>query len=164
MDIRVLGLEDLEAYRSIRLELLQKYPTNFGSSYEEESAFDEKMWVNRVSKDTISPIGAFIDDEIVGLVLTVQNPRNKMKHIAHINSMYVKDRYTGRKIGDQLIKFAITLMKERNVEIIYLSVVSDNVKAIKLYQNNGFKEYGLEPKTIKHGGKYHDLLLMSLEI
>lgn len=164
MEIRKLELNDLESYRSIRLELLKKYPTNFGSSSEEESAFDEKMWVNRLSKDTITPIGAFIEGEIVGIVLTVQNPRKKMKHIAHINSMYVKDEYMGKGIGDALIKYAVSLMKEKEVEIIYLSVVSDNTSAINLYQKNGFSGYGIEPKTIKHEGKYHDLLLMSLEL
>ena len=157
--IRKLNIEDLNQYRNIRLELLKNAPTNFGSSFEEESQFDRKMWVNRLSKETISVFGAF-DTELVGIVLTVENPRSKMKHIASINSMYVKEKYRSLKIGDKLVKHALEYLKNKDVEQVILSVVTSNLPAVKLYENNGFVHYGTEIGTIKYENEYYDLYLM----
>lgn len=157
--IRKLNIDDLNSYRNIRLELLKTSPTNFGSSFDEESLFDRKMWESRLTKNTISVFGAF-DQELVGIVLTVENPREKMKHIASINSMYVKEKYRSLKVGDQLLKHALDYLKKKEVEQVVLSVVTTNKPAIKLYQNNGFVHYGTEIGTIKYEGEYYDLYLM----
>ena len=54
MEIRKLTKIDYPIYKTIRLELLKNHPENFGSSFEEESKFDDQQWINRITKDTLT--------------------------------------------------------------------------------------------------------------
>ena len=159
--IRKLTIKDIELYKSIRLEALENAPTNFGSSHTEEAAFKSSMWENRLSKNTTITLGAFDQDKIVGLTVLVMSPRYKMKHIAHINSVYVKPEYRGNNIASNILSIALKELIKHHIERVNLSVVSDNTSAITLYEKHGFITYGLEPQTIKYKNQYYDLLLMS---
>lgn len=164
MIIRELIEEDYKTYKSIRLELLQKHPENFGSSFRDESLFDDSVWKNRISKSTVVTIGAFNNEEIIGICVIVFNPREKMKHISSLHSMYVKEEYRNQNIGLKLIEKAIERSKERTIKRMNLSVVSTNKKAYNLYRKLGFTEYGIEPDTIYYMDKYYSLILMSKEL
>ena len=102
--IRKLTIDDVNEYKALRLELLKNEPKSFGSSFEEEDRFDFSMWTNRLTKKNILAFGAFNNNNLVGIVLGVKNPREKIKHIATLNSMYVKPEYRGQGIGEKLIK------------------------------------------------------------
>lgn len=164
INIRVLTINDLEVYKNIRLELLKNEPINFGSSYDEESSFDDSFWANRLNNKKIIVFGAFDKDYLVGISLAVTNPRKKLKHITTINSMYVKNEYQNKGIGKQLINKIIKYSKSKEIEIINLSVVTTNTKAIGLYKYFGFRIYGEEKKGIKLDNEYIDMYLMTLEI
>jgi ribosomal protein S18 acetylase RimI-like enzyme len=163
IEYRVLSKEDVLIYKEIRLELLKEYPMNFGSSHEEERAFPDDMWINRVEKPTVKTLGAFDGETLIGICALAFSPRIKMKHIAEIHSMYVKQEYRNQNIGYNLIQMAFDLCKEKDVEIVRLSVVDGNDSAINLYKKLGFVEYGIEKKTIKYENKYYDLVLMDKE-
>lgn len=49
MVVRVLTPDDVEAYRTIRLEALQADPGAFGSTYEREAEFDTQDWLDRLT-------------------------------------------------------------------------------------------------------------------
>ena len=119
--IRKLTINDVTEYKAIRLELLKNEPSSFGSSFEEEDSFDFSMWTNRLTKKNISAFGAFNNNELVGIVLGVMNPRKKIKHIATLNSMYVKPEYRSQGIGEKLIVKTVTYLFEQSIEIINLS-------------------------------------------
>lgn len=48
-------------------------------------------------------------------------------------------KYWGLGIGSEMVKFAKNIAKEMGEKKIYLRVLQDNVRAIRLYQNNDFK-------------------------
>ena len=50
------------------------------------------------------------------------------------------------------------------VEVIQLSVISDNQPARRLYGSLGFVEYGLERDSLKQNGRYYDEILMALDL
>lgn len=162
--IRVLTVDDLCAYKSIRLELLKNEPVNFGSSYDEENSFDDSFWANRLTNNKIIVFGAFDQETLVGISLAVTNPRKKIKHIATLNSMYVKKEYQNKGIGKKLIIAVIKFLKDKDVEILNLSVVTTNIAGINLYKHFGFTIYGEEKKGIKLNNKYIDMYLMTLEL
>ena len=158
---RILHIDDLNDYRNIRLELLKENPTNFGSSVEEESQFDDAMWERRLNNKNTTSIAAYHDGEIVGICVIVKNPRLKMMHIAHLNSMYVKPNYRRNGISKGLLDYSFDFLQGSDVEILHLSVVEHNENAIALYKKVGFKEIGIEPATIKYQEKYYNLILMN---
>lgn len=162
--IRKLNIEDLSYYKSIRLQLLKQNPESFGSSFEEENEFSNEVWRNRLAKKHGYTVGAFFMNEIVGIAVNVLNPRKKMKHVATLNSMYVKDEFRKSGIASSLIQKVCEYSKSNGVEVINLSVSSNNHRAINLYKKFGFSTYGEEKKAIKVDSKYIDLLLMKKEL
>lgn len=162
--IRRLNTEDIQLYREIRLELLKEEPSKFGSSFDEESMFEEKMWFNRLAKNNVYNLAYFIDDEIAGIVVCVLNVREKMKHGAMLNSMFVRSKYRNKGIGRKLIEEAINILEENNIKIINLSVAVHNINAISLYESLGFKIVGKEEMAINYDNQYIDLYLMNKKL
>ncbi|AIO18502.1 N-acyltransferase YncA [Candidatus Izimaplasma bacterium HR1] len=164
MIIRELTQDDYLLYKKIRLELLENETLSFGSSFEEESLFEDKLWKYRLDKENVTTIGAFINEEMIGICVVVFNPRSKLKHIASLHSMYVKKNHRGEGIGRQLIIHAEEAAKGKGIFRMNLSVVNSNEKAFILYQKLGFVKYGIEPDTIKISGEYYSLILMSKKL
>ena len=162
--VRRLTLDDINEYKEIRLEMLKLAPSSFGSSFEEESLFEDEMWINRLSKKTIKVLGAYEEGSLAGILLIVKNPRKKMKHIATINSVFVREEYRGRGIASTLLSSAISCLNCTEVERVKLSVVTINEHAIKLYESHGFNVYGTDKDSIKIDNDYYDQLLMEREI
>ena len=73
--------------------------------------------------------------------------------------MYV--RSDARKSGLGKILVAAVLDHARGrVEMVQLTVVSENEAARRLYEAMGFVEYGFEKRALKHDGRYYDEVLM----
>lgn len=164
--MRVLELtkDDYELYKDIRLELLKKEPFSFGSSFEEENLFEDKIWKHRLTKQNVSTYGAFHKNEMVGICVVVYNPRSKMRHLSTLHSMYVRKEHRGKGIGKLLIEYAEKNSRNKGVHRMNLSVVSLNDNAIGLYRKLGYKEYGKEPETIKVDDEFYSLILMSKKL
>lgn len=63
--IRKVSLQDLDAFRQIRLEALQREPHSFASTYDEWSAFEDVEWRKRMD---IAIFVAFAQGVPVGLM------------------------------------------------------------------------------------------------
>ncbi len=50
------------------------------------------------------------------------------------------------------------------VEELRLAVVASNTTAVRLYTRRGFRAYGVEPRALKIGDRYHDEMLMALPL
>jgi ribosomal protein S18 acetylase RimI-like enzyme len=150
--------------KEIRLELLQNYPTYFGSSFLEEKSFSDEVWKNRLSKKTVTYYGMFDQNKLIGIAVVVKNPRSKMAHSATINSVYVRPAYQHKGVAIKLLNRIFKDAHESNIEQLTLSVVSSNTSAIKLYNELGFVEYGRHPKSIRYEGKYYEQILMIKEV
>jgi ribosomal protein S18 acetylase RimI-like enzyme len=65
----------------------------------------------------------------------------------------------GRRLVETIVEFA-----RQRVELIQLSVVSDNEQVRRLYERLGFLEYGIEKKALKQDGRYYDEVLMARDL
>jgi RimJ/RimL family protein N-acetyltransferase len=65
----------------------------------------------------------------------------------------------GRRLAEAVIGFA-----REHVEVLQLSVVSENEAARRLYTSLGFVEYGIERKALKYSGRYYDEVLMAKDL
>ena len=59
---------------------------------------------------------------------------------AEIVDVFVKEEFRNRKIGTNMLEYVINLIKDLNLVNITLEVRANNIYAIKLYKNFGFKE------------------------
>lgn len=51
-----------------------------------------------------------------------------------------------------------------HLEALVLTVTSSNERAVRMYCDCGFLEYGHEPRTIKLDGRYYDKTLMFFDL
>ena len=163
MDIRKLGPQDAETYFNIRLEALFNNPEAFGSSYEEEKKQSADKYKERFQDTASYTFGAFGDSKLVGVITLMTETRMKLRHRTTIFAMYVTPEMRGKGVAKSLMNEAINkAMTLEGIEQIYLTVVSSNVAAKKLYTSLGFEVYGTEKRALKIDQTYLDEDLMVL--
>lgn len=158
MEIRQLMEQDAEQYLTIRLEALKKNPEAFATSYEEEQNQSVNKYLDRFASPGSSyTFGAFDGQDLVGVVTLIQGQKRKLLHRATIVAMYVKEEKRGTGIGKVLVERAIQKARDlAGVEQVYLSVVTDNHSAKRLYTSLGFTIFGTEKNALKYCDIYYD--------
>jgi ribosomal protein S18 acetylase RimI-like enzyme len=157
--------KDKAQYRQVRLECLQNFPDNFGSTYEEESQKSELKFEQILDNEELDNfmLGAFHQETLIGICGFLRGDRLKTKHSGEIVQMYVKPDFAGQKIGKTLLEKTTQLaFQNPEIEQITLSLVANNTQALHTYDSLGFVEYGLVKNCFKQGESYWDLRLMIL--
>ena len=165
MEIRKLTSDDAEVYWDLRLEALQQDPEAFATTYED--AISRVNPLERVESNLDSEnsatLGAFIDNELVGVMTIAEEGAPKLRHRVNLFAVYVTPKVRGKRVGTALLQEVVKYTKQMPlVEKINLTVVSTNKAAIKLYEKVGFKSFGLEHHAMKMNDTYVDEIYMSL--
>ncbi len=171
MSIRRLSTQDIFIYRELRLMALQESPTAFGSSLEEESAYQTDDFAARLrnpkSPDAVV-FGAFGEGDpapLLGMLGFGREDRLKRVHSGFLWGMYVQPQNRGRGIAAALLDAALAYARTvAGLRQVTLGVTSTNLPAVMLYQSRGFVPYGLEPDYLCIKGAYHDMEHMVLKL
>jgi RimJ/RimL family protein N-acetyltransferase len=168
IEIRKLTLEDAAAFRPVRLQALQQFPTAFGSSWETEQHVTVEQIQARWSANDPAKfflIGAFDYVTLVGIVGFTHTERKKVCHKGTLMSMFVSPEVQQKGIGSRLVSYLLDQAKQiPELEQIQLAVVSTNESAKRLYEKFGFETYGVEKRALQHDGQFYDEDLMALFI
>ncbi len=164
MTIRRLSPSDITEYRRLRLRGLRESPAALGSSYSEEVKRPAGAFVDRLRQ---APgrwtMGAFDNDQLVGVLRLIREDKIKERHKASIFGMYVDRRWRRKGIGRALLKHAIEIARRlRGLKQVKLAVVEGNHPALHLYETAGFKVYGREVAALYVGGGYYSELFLVL--
>lgn len=162
--IRRLTVDDVEAYRTIRLRALKDHPDVYTSSYadwDEPAAF----FIERI--EAAYTLGAFISlngaQTLAGtLTLAIHERKNpKISHKAEIWSVYVAPEARERGIARKMMHYIMAIARDYKYEALMLTVTEHNTKAQALYQSLGFFEYGREPdaKRLPDGRRLNEILM-----
>jgi RimJ/RimL family protein N-acetyltransferase len=155
--VRQLSASDAEAFRSIRLEGLERNPEAFGSTFERESSEPVQFFIDRLARNAI--FGGFAGDDLMGVAGFYALEGTKLKHKGILWGMYVRPEARGSGLATALVENLIRYA-HAEVEQVQLTVVSSNPRARRFYERMGFLEYGLEEKALKYNGIYFDEVLM----
>ena len=161
IELRRLLPGDAASYREIRLEALQDTPDAFSSTYEAEKDRPLDAFAARLRDSHV--IGAFDGRQLAGIAGFYIQPGPKHAHKGMLWGMYVRPTHRATGLGRKLVE-AIIEQARRQVELLQLFVVSDNLAARRLYQKLGFVEYGIEHHATKYRGRYLDDVLMVLPL
>jgi ribosomal protein S18 acetylase RimI-like enzyme len=156
--IRRLSPDDAALFRDIRLEGLRRDPDAFSSTFEDESAKPLAFFAERLDRSAV--FGAFRGVELLGVAGFYVQPGPKHGHKGTLWGMYVRPQARGAGIGGRLVEAVIEHARTR-VELLQLTVISENLAARRLYERLGFASYGLEKRAAKYRGRYHDDVLMA---
>ena len=165
MHIRQLTDVDVELYRVLRAHCLRESPRAFTTSYEEFSQRATESLAQQLRGHENFTLGAFEDDQLVGMVGFYRENALKLRHKGYIVSMYVLPDYRSRGIARALLMEAIARVKRLpDLKQLLLGVVVTQTTAKRLYESLGFTVYGREPNAVKIGGDYFDEELMLLRL
>lgn len=86
-----------------------------------------------------------------------------INHSAEFSILIGNVTYRSQGIGTAATKLMIKYaFEDLNLHRIYLTVLQENIPAVKLYKKNGFKEDGILRESVFKNGKYCNMLAMSL--
>jgi phosphinothricin acetyltransferase len=96
----------------------------------------------------------------LGYLVVEPRPQARLRHTADL-TMGVASAARGRGIGRLLVAEALTRVAAAGiVEIVYLMVRADNLRALELYRHAGFERVATLRRDTRIDGRYHDGVLM----
>lgn len=160
-------LDPLLEFANALAEEVSRNP-NLGIGQSEKQTRDgEALWLGNLLReielDRQVSVVAICEEKLVGSSRIVRNERKDMAHLGILH-IALLDEYRGFGIGSEMIKILLKECIKIGIKIVELEVFAINEGAVKLYQKFGFKQVGLMPKEIFRGGKYIDIIIMSIEL
>ena len=153
IQIRRLEVTDAPVYRAFRLRALREHEDAFTSSFEEENArplLDTEKRLQAVAADKLW--GAYVANEMAGMVGLSLDGRVKCSHKGMLVSMYVAPEYSGKGLGWLLVDTVVADAHTCGIQRVTLTVTDSNHAAIALYKKYGFTAFGTEPDAIRVNG------------
>jgi GNAT superfamily N-acetyltransferase len=140
-EVRLLGPEDWQTWRSLRLLALADAPSAFGSTWEHESAYDETDWragladhgprvLVTADQRPASIGGAFIDSDAID-----------GQEALHVIAMWTHPDWRGRGLAARVLTALVEWAAPRGLTLV-LDVAIDNAAARRAYQAFGFVSTG----------------------
>jgi len=95
-------------------------------------------WAENVDYDKVFPIIAVINDRIVG-TSTLHFNEGTARHRADLRIFLAKD-FKRRGLGSKLVQAQVDIARKRNIHMLEVQVISEQVDVIKAMQRIGFKQ------------------------
>lgn len=153
--------------KQLRLEALLTEPSAFASSYEDELAFPDDVWIARLTsayaRDGNLTFFAEVGNELVGMAGAGWSSKAKLRHVAEVYSVYVSSEMRGTGIATRLMQRLLDELRALDqIEKVKLTVNTEARTAIRLYKRLGLDIIGTARRELKVDGRYCDLHYMEL--
>ena len=153
--IRPVRAEDAEATYEIRR---QASVIDFTLALPSSRVEDTRRFLEGFGPDDHALV-AVVDGRVVGMA-GLHLKQGKLRHSGEIGMM-VHDRFQGRGIGRKLIEALLDVADNHlGLKRVELDVITDNERAIHLYESLGFEREGIKRSALFRGGVFVDLLMM----
>lgn len=165
MRIRLLDIDDAEAFHELRLRGLAESPDPFLVTHAEDAALSMEYVRGRFPRGSEAfALGAFDDDgRLVGIVGFSREQRRKVNHRGDVWGMYVAPEARGTGAGRALMDELVRRCRELDgLEHVVLEVATGAVAACRLYEGIGFETIGVHRESMKDGERYLDTRHMVL--
>lgn len=139
-----LVADEWQAYRAIRLAMLQESPAAFASTHSEAASFDEQLWRQRLADNVV--ILARLGTTPAGSVMYSEYGMTDPGDCA-LYGMWVDPALRGAGVGRALVEAVIAQATAAGKRRLVLHIVSGNDRAGRLYGRTGFVPTG---GTIPH--------------
>jgi GNAT superfamily N-acetyltransferase len=131
--------QDWQAYRAIRLAMLQESPLSFGSTHAQAASFDEQLWRQRLADNAV--MLAVVGTTPAGSAMYSEFGMTDSGDCA-LYGMWVDPRFRRAGVGLVLVDSVIAWARAAGKRRVVLRVVADNAPAAGLYERAGFVPTG----------------------
>ena len=160
--IRLLGADDWQLFRRIRLEALRLEPGAFASTLEDWEPRPEEAWRKRLTQNPV--FAALRDGEPVGIMGLARERSARMAHRAVVVMVYLRASERGSGLATALLEALTEYACATGIRQLELAVSVENPPAIRFYTRQGFSEIGRIPAAFREADKEIDELLMARRI
>jgi RimJ/RimL family protein N-acetyltransferase len=123
-------------------DYLLSYPDENSLDPEQEAVFLEEKTKSRNEIEIIS----IVDNRVVGMAgIEAIGKKHKVRHRAEFG-ISVLQEYWGLGLGKALTKACIESARNAGYVQLELNVVAENERAVKMYRDFGFEEFGRNPR------------------
>lgn len=167
--VRRLQETDAARYAALRLRGLREHPEAFTSSAEEEQGRPLAWAEGRLRADPSCPhdffLGAFVAEDLRGVVGLQGRYRAKERHNATVVGLYVAPEAAGQGLGRALMEALIARARALpTLAQLDLTVTEGNAVARALYERCGFTVFGVQPDAIRLDGQPRTKVHMQLSL
>ena len=151
-----LHADEWARLRDIRLKALIDSPHAFGSTYENESAFDEDRWRLEFAKQ------AFVVASVDGVdsaMMYVENLLGDFDATCWIGGCWSNPNFRGVGLMRAMFEFLDEQASSRHWLVQGLGVWTDNDLAISAYEKLGFVEMGGPQPSTRQPGKFYQQMI-----
>ena len=134
-----LVVDDWQAYRAIRLAMLQESPSAFGSTHAEAAGYDEQLWRQRLVDNVVllARVGHVPAGSVVSSEYGTTDPGD-----CALYGMWVDPDHRRAGVATALVDAVVALARAAGKRRVVLHVVVDNTAAKELYERKGFAATG----------------------
>ncbi len=159
VSIRLLGKDDVETFRRIRLEALRAEPNSFASSAEDWENLPDDEWRRRLTENPV--FVAFRTDDPVGIMGLLRQRASKMAHRATVVMVYVDRSLRGSGLARLLLAAVTDYARSEGIRQLELTVSAENAAAIAFYRRERFEAVGRIPGgCIRNGREVDDIIMV----
>ncbi len=163
--IRRLGHDDAKAWAGLRQAALEQHPLAFGSSMPDDPEELIQTAHERLATRDAAIFGAVVGDALVGVVGVLRQQGAKERHKAYVWGMYVAAHQRRQGVGRLLLQAATHYARQwPGVLLLHLSVSATASAARAMYEQHGFRAWGVEPRALCVNGQYADETHMVMEL
>jgi ribosomal protein S18 acetylase RimI-like enzyme len=166
MSIRKLTESDAEALWRLRLHGLETDAVSFAESPEELKRITIEEYASRLRSGGAENfvVGAFDGGQLLGMTGFYRDALLKRRHIGHIWGVFVSPSARGKGTGRALLGEVLRLAKALpGIRCARLMVAVTQEAARHLYQEAGFRVFGIEPRSLRIGEEFVDENHMTLD-
>ena len=149
MPLRTPSLDDLSALAELGRDT---FVETFGDLYKSEDlqAFLTEVYSEKAVEEELNNPDLHFQiltqgDELIGYakIGPVHAPaENPAPGAMELWQLYVRQKYLGQGLGKKLMAWAEEQFAAHNATEIYISVFSENPRAIRFYENHGYRKVG----------------------
>ena len=141
INVRVLGEDDWQEYREVRLLALQESPQSFIAKYADEAAEDEKFWRDRMNR-SVRFLALRDNDDRQPLGIVSLGAYSEEEKIGDLFGLYVVPDNRNTGVSWNLVKEAADRAAKLGYHQIYYWAGTENGRAIAFAVNFGFRPTG----------------------
>lgn len=157
MQYRRLTPSDAYQFQRLRISGLAESPTAFISTPDEDTALPMSVVEERLSHDPdYAVFGAWAEGELQGIAGIRRESKLRLRHKAWLWGVYVAPSVRGRGAAGELIKLCLEFARGMGVRQVNLGVNAKNAPARRLYENLGFRSFGVERNFMCVDGEWQD--------